>query len=55
MTAAELKAKYDALNPSDTLWSQHPEYTHQDWQDAVYEGDTLQSYWESVKNFLEDQ
>lgn len=47
MTAAELKAKYDALTLGNG-WSEHPAYSFAEWREDVANENTLQGYWEWV-------
>lgn len=53
MTAEELKAKYDALQPDG--WSQHPVFPHEDWQREVSELNTLRGYWDWVASQIEQR
>lgn len=55
LTAVELKARYDGLDPDDFLWSQHPDFTHSDWQEEVADGDHLLGYWAWVKYKIDDE
>jgi hypothetical protein len=45
MTVDELKEKYNELQPGDH-WSEHPEFTHQDWAAEASELNTLAGYWD---------
>jgi hypothetical protein len=55
LKADELKAKYDALNGSSTMWSMHPDFTHEEWQKTVYDGDHLMGYWVWVEYSIEQR
>jgi len=53
LTAVELQARYDKLNPSPHAWSEHPVWDRKDWQFNVRERNTSCSYWEWVANTIE--
>lgn len=52
MSVEQLKAKYDALVAHDG-WSDHPDYTPDNWIYEVSEGNTRQGYWHWVASQIE--
>lgn len=55
LSAQELRTHYDAINPSESLWSEHPDFTHGDWQEEVANGDHLMGYWDWVKYMIDEE
>lgn len=49
----ELKQKYDARQPGDR-WSEHPEFSHEDWAQEASELNTLQGYWDWVFSRIDE-
>lgn len=54
MTAQELREKYDVLQPGNS-WSQHPDFTLDNWQQEVSELNTLLGYWDWVASAIEQR
>lgn len=54
LTGQELKEKYDALNTGDG-WSEHPDFSHEDWAFEASELNTLRGYWDWVSSEIEQQ
>jgi hypothetical protein len=54
LTAAQLREKYEALDPGDH-WAEHPDFTHSDWAQEAAELNTLAGYWDWVVSEIEQR